>query len=219
LGDRPLLEMIKTANVKKYGYIPLNNFWNCMRSDFYLMNFLDFYKSLGIVNFPEKIITCGSAQFIVSRERILQRSKAFYQKIFDKLVAYNKRDGGLEYVWHLLFGENIIFVPRDDHFEPPLKEILYSGGCDIPMFFEKFKIGYCGKWPAPKNTVSITTQEEFEYYKTRALPIFCFDGDEPLIEISDTNKLCKIPKDQFENSVKILENDCLEYESLRIACL
>ncbi|KAJ3013319.1 hypothetical protein HKX48_005824 [Thoreauomyces humboldtii] len=61
---------------------------------------------------PERIDAACCAQFVVSRERILLNSKAWYTEVYEWLISeeiptyWSGR--ALEFSWHMLFGENPI---------------------------------------------------------------------------------------------------------------
>ncbi len=207
LGDRPLLEMIRTANIKKYGYVPLNNSWRCVNTVIQIPKFLEFYRELGLINFPDRFITCCGAQFIVSRERILGHSKKFYQKLYSSIKT---RDQAIafELVWHVLFGENITIRPADDHFNPPLKEIMYHQSGSFPLDPKDFKIYYIGKNPPPSVHHHVTTKEQWDYYKYRGICPLCAYDDELCFEVDDPGKILWFKREIFGHVIKSLMNEC-----------
>ena len=69
-GGRPMLDMIKTANIEKYDYVPLNNSWRCVNSEKQMADQLEFIKANKFTVDPH-FITCCGGQFIVSKKAIL----------------------------------------------------------------------------------------------------------------------------------------------------
>lgn len=129
--DRPLLEMIEHANIDKHGFIPLNN---CMRwyinvdeggpwgKNFTCAKIFGFPDHMRrpegfIFSFPT------SAQFIVSKEKILGNSKELYEKwyyIFMN-IDYFGSDAiypfFFEAMWHVIFGEPWRFINEESFFK------------------------------------------------------------------------------------------------------
>ena len=201
-GDRPLLDMIRDAQIHKYGYVPLNNWWYCIQLHGALRGYLEIYKDLDLVP-PEHFIVCGSAQFIVARSRILARPKSYYEKLYERVTS-REIGNALEYTWHYIFGEPWVHVPRDDHFAPPLGQVLYSGCGSIPMRFDDFKLGYVGRNPRPEFNESIN-EDHFVSLAEQCIMIMCFTDDEPSFSVRDTNKIVWIPR---ENVVPFLTELC-----------
>jgi hypothetical protein len=137
LGGRPMLEMIKTANIKKYGYVPLNNAWRNVLSGMQLVQFTDRWKQLFTAPMPDRFTLDTAAQFVVSRERILANPKSKYEFLYDTIDT--KDDATiLEHMWHYIFGEKISMQPSKDLFVPPLAEIKM---CNYQLAVGKFNIG------------------------------------------------------------------------------
>jgi hypothetical protein len=144
LGDRPLLDMIRDANIKIHDFVPLNNYWQCI--DFasvhvYLKEVLQrrsFVLEKEIVVDP-KFIMCGGAQFIVSKERIRMNSLGFYKTLRDT-VRTREDAVSLELIWHVIFGEAMNIVPRQDYFNPPVATVKYSPATLLPMRMCELKI-------------------------------------------------------------------------------
>ncbi len=141
LGDRPLLDMIKDANISKYNYIPINNFWNCV-----LLHTTHYYLKPLLPEFPDMFITCAGAQFVVSKEAIRRNPLEFYTKMYESTKTKNDAVR-LELSWHLVFTNHINCIPRDDFFIPAVKKIKYSSSCNIPMQLDELRFVYVGKTP------------------------------------------------------------------------
>ena len=74
-GDRSMINMIETANINKYKFIPLNNRWKQVHS-IHQLSHLKY-------SFPRHFSIDTCAQFIVARERILNHSKAKYIQLYE----------------------------------------------------------------------------------------------------------------------------------------
>jgi len=202
-GDRPLLEMIRDANIKKYSYIPLNNYWYCFHTIYQLANYIPIWNNIFNIFPPNFFITCGGAQFVVSKKNILTHSKEYYEELYLKVSKIESAAGGIEFLWHIIFNEKFVFVPRDDHFNPPLKEFLYSAYSSTPMKVEHLKIGYCGKGPVPEGIIPITNNEQFDNYKNKCIMIFCFHNDEIYdIKCNDINKIARINQNDLQKCIQ-----------------
>lgn len=190
-GDRPMLDMIRDANIQKYDYIPLNNCWRCVNTALQMKDELIFAKKHGLPKVENYFITCCGAQFIVSKKAILSNSKDKYKYWYS--VTTGKNDAILfELIWHSIFGCGPSIVPYVDHFTPKLSEILYSDSGSIPMILSKFKPCYIGDYP-PIGVIHITNQAEYDYYVIRAGTFFTRSGNRPNIDFTfDVNKLCNI---------------------------
>lgn len=114
--EKHFMDVIKGANRKKYGYIPLNN-------EFRIMNYMDhppepdpniipiqfstWWKKFKIpVAKPDDgrpILVDKSPQFIVSREKLRSVPKDVYQHWYDTLMAAEGREMG----GYIIFFENI----------------------------------------------------------------------------------------------------------------
>ena len=215
-GDRPLLEMIRDANVQKYGFVPLNNFWYCIQLYGALRNYIQVYKNLELEP-PNELIVCGSAQFIVSRYRILARPKSYYEKLYERVTS-REIGNALEYVWHHIFGEPWVHVPRDDHFAPPLDRVVYSGCGSIPMRYNDFKIGYVGHKPEPEFKVSMT-EDDYKSIVDHCIMVICFHDDEPLFHIGDTNKIIRMHREHLNMELPWIIGTCQLYEKLYLEAL
>lgn len=167
LGGRPMLEMIKTANIKKYGYVPLNNAWRNVLSDMQLVQFKDRWKQLFTAPMPDRFTLDTAAQFVVSRERILANPKSKYEFLYDNIDT--KDDATIiEHMWHYIFGEKISMTPYKDLFDPPLTEIKM---CNYQLAVGKFKIGltasdeFCDKLKLPTDIIRVRDSETYLKYK------------------------------------------------------
>jgi hypothetical protein len=131
--NKTLLEVIAGANISKYDFIPLNNYFriyafkntNHFASDDNTA--LYFEEKWDRYNMPQNlkpvhaspVIAPISAQFIVSKRRILMYSKETYMNWYTQFI--NDIDTGnnsigvfFEYIWHILFGEPPRFIyPKD----------------------------------------------------------------------------------------------------------
>ena len=188
-GDRPMLDMIRTANIKKHDIIHLNNSYRCCERD------CQFKERPEL---PELfIVNCG-AQFIVSRNLILRNSREYYISMFNNTKTIEDAVQ-LEHTWNYIFTGNYNTVPVDDQFDPPIKEILYSTAGSFPMRCKDIQYCYIGKWPSPSNFIHITTKELYDYYKIRGCLFILFQGDELAYDLEDKGKLLHIhPKNLYE---------------------
>jgi len=175
-GDRPLLEMIRTANIAKYDYVPLNNTWRCMNSQLQMKAEIEFANKYQLPAIPENFILCSGAQFIVSKEAIQRNSKSVYHFLYN-IIDDKTSAIFFEMKWHHIFGCGASIIPRDDYFCPPLKEILYDRSCRIPIYLEDFTACIIGTNPVP-GMIHIKTQEEYDYYNIRGATFFCVEGDD-----------------------------------------
>ena len=199
LGDRSLLDMIRTATINKYSFIPLNNLWRfCFKGQF---NHVckEMYEWMGII-VPDIFIACSGAQFIVAKHLILRNTKQFYMDLYKKIKT---RDDALimEYSWHfLLTGEST--TPHDDFFIPPMKEKCISPSTSIPLHVKDLNLCYIGKMPPSSKYVKhIKNSTDENYYNYRGGQFFYFVEDEIEHAIGDMNKVAKIPKNNFINFV------------------
>ena len=199
-GDRHMLEMIRTANIKKYGFLDINNTWDGSSpnetSPILGMGHLFTNNSLRemLSPFPDIIITCLASQFIVSKENILRNSKEFYKKLYETVKT--KYDGYLmEYAWHKIFTGTWNFIPRKEHFNPPLKgdDIPLAVDRYQPLFLKDLKFGYVGRNPPNHDmVVHITSKEMYdEFYEQPCIPFVL--GNDQIMNIEfDEKKTWKI---------------------------
>ena len=167
LGDRPLLDMIKTANIEKYDYIPLNNCWRCIWTEDIPYNF---GIENGFPNLPESFITCCGGQFIVSKKAILKNTREQYEHWYS-ITTDNIAGVYFEMNWHRIFGLGDSIVPYVDHFIPKLKEILYSTGGIIPMTMSRFLPCFIGN-NCPPGMIHITNKSTYDYYIDKGATTF-----------------------------------------------
>ena len=168
LGDRPMFEMIKTANIQNYGYIPLNNCWRCVITQTNVFTGGD----LKMFQLDPYFITCVGGQFIVSKDIILSNPKEFYENLYSTIKTKNDAIY-IEHIWNIIFKCGNSIVPKNDHFYPKLKEIRYSTATSLPMIISKFKPCYIGNYyPTGLGLIHITNQTEYDYYSTRGGSFF-----------------------------------------------
>ncbi|NBS67517.1 DUF3431 domain-containing protein [bacterium] len=182
LAGRPMLELIRTANIKKYGYVPLNNAWRNVLSITQLNGFGERWSQLFTAPMPDRFIVDTAAQFIVSKERILANRKSKYEFLYETIDT--KDDATiLEHMWHYIFGEPISMQPKKDLFQPPLDEIKL---CNNQLGVGTFTVGFIGpkefyeKLDFPTPTVHITTPEMYTAHKNNGTVFFRYIMTPPL---------------------------------------
>ena len=182
LGDRPLLDLIRDANINKYEYVPLNNNWRWINTASQLELFKDFIVESGLFKIiPDFYITDAGGQFIVSREVIRRNSKQFYENLMN-IVMNSEKDIEiavcLELVWCLIFQQGILFPVKPDYFEPPIEKLkFWSPFPDFPphIVFINCSVDIPG-------IPNVKTKEEYEKeFKNGSFYILF--GDEPEFEI------------------------------------
>ena len=179
-GDRPLLDLIRDANVKKYGYVPLNNTWRCVNTRGQ-MGHLPLFIEL-----PPLFTMCANAQFVVSRGRILQHPKSTYELLLRLADSY-ERAVVFEMTWHIFFADGFSLKPHVDDFDPPLTEVRYATASSVPMTVAEIKLAYLGKNPPP-DVIPIVTQSDYDYWEIRGVT-FCIQKGDEFIDIKfDKNK-------------------------------
>jgi len=213
-GDRPMLDMIKTANIEKYNFIHLNNSWRCCSLFTQLQMFIEKLKSLQIFLSRDKFITCCGAQFIVSRSCIQQHTKEYYENLFKNIITQNEAVM-MEHMWHFIFtGKDSVF-PHDDDFNPPIKEILYSTASFCPLSIKDVKLCYVGNQKPIISTdyIHINSKELYDYYNIRGVLFFCFTDDFIPFKVDDTKIFKFLYNNQlhdflqhYKNSVKMFED-------------
>jgi hypothetical protein len=151
-AGRPLLELIKTANIEKYNFIQLNNIWRFIIRSSMMKEHEPLIQKFNI-NFPDFSIMSPHAQFIVSKKRILKNPKNMYIDMYDYLMTMthitNDVVVSFEYIWQYIFGD-ISQTPSFDYFIPSLDKLCYFPNCSFPR-----------KIPL---IVEVTTKEEFDMY-------------------------------------------------------
>lgn len=163
LGGRPMLDMIRTANVQKYGYVPLNNAWRNVLSVTQLNGFEEKWSKMFVAPMPERFTIDTGAQMVVSRERILANKKSKYEFLYDTVDTKNDATI-MEHMWHYIFGEPISMQPKADLFVPPLDEIRM---CNNQLPVAKFKVGFIGpeeffdRLSLPAELIHIKTPAEY----------------------------------------------------------
>jgi hypothetical protein len=202
LGDRHILEMIRDANIGKYNYIPLNNHWNCIA-----LHLTHGYLQPMLPDFPDMFITCSGGQFIVSRSALQLYSLDVYKSMYN--VIKTKQDAvQIEIQWHVLYTQRVNCVPRDDFFNPPIKEIKYSTACNIPMKTSDLKYIYVGRNPCEKFKDCPPIE------KNRGYTYICATDDELLYTDEEV-----VPYDRHELDMKMNEvlKACLEFQSIYLS--
>jgi len=182
LGGRPMLEMIKTANIKKYGYVPLNNAWRNVLSEMQLVQFKERWKQLFVAPMPDRFTLDTAAQFVVSKKRILANPKSKYEFLYDTIDT--KDDATiLEHMWHYIFGEKISMQPSKDLFVPPLEEIKM---CNYQLPVGKFRIGltasdeFFDKLKLPTEIIRIQDSETHLSHKNEGTIFMRLATEKPL---------------------------------------
>ncbi|EWC48898.1 hypothetical protein DRE_00203 [Drechslerella stenobrocha 248] len=114
-----MLERLQLENVRKSGYVNLrcNGTPGCpaelhptrkdFKKDSIEIGFRKLWEHLyGNRLFPSEVGVACCAQFAVTRERIRERPKAFYESVRSWILWTDEQDPGrtLEYFWHIIFG-------------------------------------------------------------------------------------------------------------------
>ena len=148
-----ILELIRNANIEKHGFISLNSVykdWWIFGAIYPFANVWEIYsenKMYIFENIP------ASAQFIVSKERILLNSMEIYKNLYDMIMTNENFmimtsqnisfdiSFIFETCWHILFGESNFYNIPSDIFKIPLhitehlkfknKEIKYQVPDDL----------------------------------------------------------------------------------------
>lgn len=193
LGDRPLLDMIRTANVSKYDFIPINNFWRTMLPHLALSReTINVGKPLNF-EFPEHMVFEMSSQFVVSKKAILRYPKDFYQFCYNLIMSSDARmdqtSGFFEVIWHIIFTGKAAVFPKEDYFCPPMKEIFFFYG-GVPVKPGILRIGIISKDSPPDDPrfVHLRTTEEYEYHKIRGtIAVRCLPDDSSVLTGPDVS--------------------------------
>jgi len=137
--SRPLLELIRNANTKKYDFISLNHWYRDYVFhdepvyNVYFTQWWDVYTIPykkppvpGMMCFMFSNIPVG-AQFIVSKERILANPLELYKKWYNLLMTRDnpKEAVFLEHMWYLIFGQRIYYQVPDDLFLLPTEPYVH----------------------------------------------------------------------------------------------
>lgn len=213
-SGRHLLELIRDAN-PKYPYVSLNNSWRCVNSDAQLSAISHSIVKFGITELPMRFITDSSAQFIVSREAIQRYPKEVYQELYHIPVDRTDATSAELCLWTKMFTGDYTFVPKPDHFNPPVPEIFYSSACGIPMFFDDLKFGYVGQTVLEgPPLIYIKTVEEYEYHKIRATVMFIFAGDQIAFECDDPGRIVTVTSETVGPIMRIIINEAEEFDKV-----
>jgi hypothetical protein len=124
---RPLLEVIEAANIAKYDFISLNNYFKTypFLNEISLMHIVDYWDKF---EFPmprppdaAMMVMTPAAQFIVARDRIKAHPKDLYKKWYDMIIESDDEfiPHNLEPLWHIIFGEHYRCPAPDDWFSFP----------------------------------------------------------------------------------------------------
>jgi hypothetical protein len=147
MHDRPLLYVIAGANILKYKYIPLNNFFRSYPFFNEPSNvpgipglmLADHWARLGFEPLPENFILnipCSN-QFIVARERVLRWPKHKWQEWLDLVTNSEKQEIFIwcvvfECILHIILGECASMPIVDDWFVFPYKTKWFH---ELPEFY------------------------------------------------------------------------------------
>lgn len=218
-SDRSFMDMIRNAQVDKFGYVPLNNHWRCVNTETQFKTFEAKWNEMFNMKLPDTFIVDSCGQFVVTRERILRNTREQYIE----LLSHIDRDEYaiiLEHSWHYILGEKISLEPRKDYFDPPLKEILYFCA-SLPASSAELKFGFIGNADRIKHLngpiVHVKTPEEYEYYRRRGTLFFRYTDDSPtvILENEDRNATCLVDTDEtllsYSNTAMCI---CLKHEEL-----
>ena len=209
LGDRPIFDMIRTANIEKYGFIDLNNAWRCMISSSQLNEFIVPLQKLGI-HLPPIFITCSGAQFIVSKEYIQRNPKDYYTKLLSTMRTKNDAIM-LEYTWQYIFTGDFNFVPKCDHFNPPLKENLFASCSSMPLTVADINICYCGK-QVYEGFHHITSRELYDKFRFKGAMFIMFNDDELSCDCNVDEKIVVLPREQCQHFLHGYANTVHQFE-------
>ena len=203
LGDRPMLDMIRTAKINEYDMIPLNNAWRLINTVL-LPDPNKICEKLDI-ELPLYILTCCGAQFIVSKKYILRNSKERYIQLLENCDE-PVNTVVFEFIWNYIFTGFFCMLPKTRYFEPPLDEILYSSS--NKYFFWESKIIICNLGKNKSNRfINITNEQEYLYYLHRAAKFIIHKDDEFEYKPEDENKITYIVQDDYDNIIKLLSSE------------
>lgn len=213
-AGRPLLELIHDAN-PNFPYVSLNNSWRCVNSFSQLAPINDSIAKFGFEELPERFITDSSAQFIVTREAIQRYPKEAYQELYKVPVDRTDATVAELCLWTPLFTGDFNFVPRPDHFDPPIPEIFYSTACGIPMRMSDLRFAYVGQgtFDGP-DVLYIKSKAEFDYYGIRGVTMFIFEGDCFAFECDDPGKIVVMSNETRQQLFDILIHEAVEFDKV-----
>jgi hypothetical protein len=216
LGDRPLLDMIKTANISKYDFINLNNIWRCSPAKIVFGEFRETVNKLLNVVVPDLFITCACAQFIVSRNAILRNSKEYYINIYNfhimKIIDPPPKQDIMEHAWQIVFTGEFNVVPKDDNFIPPMKPLMSSSSC-YPFRVKDISLCYMGKNP-PLGSIHIKSQEIYDDFSHKGPLYFIFNGDELENENVGIGNIAFIDSSQYVMFLYMYQATVQEFEKI-----
>jgi hypothetical protein len=174
-GDRHVLDMIRTSNLQR-GFIQLNNAWRCCFKNVVFGQWKDDVDKVLEAEFPDMFITCCCAQFIVSKENILRRSKEYYERVYAYASTAKTSMCTLEHGWHYIFTGLYTVVPREDDFTPPLKETLFASASEFPFRVQDIRMCYCGESPF-FGTTHVRSKELYSQLSKKGAFFFMFEDD------------------------------------------
>jgi hypothetical protein len=202
LGDRCLLDMIKTANIDKYEYIPLDNSWNCVN-----MKFMHRYLKKILPNHPDMFICCAGGQFIVSKKAIQSIPLERYQMLLDSIKSKNDAVAA-ELSWHIWFTGKTSCVPLDNFFNPSVK-VRYSTASNIPMKISELRFVYAGALPCEEFSTRLNDTTQFI---NTGCTYFCENDDEPIGVMSE--EVITYYSAEFEKYVTSVISMCQRFEKI-----
>lgn len=126
---KSILEIIEScADYSNHGYISLNNYFLDDREINSNANMQTLHEIWDMMfrpylnrDPPDYLLSDCCAQFIVSKERVLNLPKMAYEKWYSYIMIDNPIDDGgyeisvvFEYMWHLIFGEPDVMTQDDN---------------------------------------------------------------------------------------------------------
>lgn len=129
-----LLTLIETANVKKYPFIPLNNYYISKyfngQSDFG-KRFIKMYMQMTAQYLPPHVFIPACGQYIVSAHAIKMHPYETYVNVYKFLINQSSKDSKvgadcIDILFNTLFGPknaqfHLVNYPRADFFDPPIQ--------------------------------------------------------------------------------------------------
>lgn len=131
MHSRPLLEVIESANIQKYEYIPLNNFFRYYGfqdeitgvPETPVFKFKTFWNLLGFPYVPDgaPFLVAPSSQYIVSKRLIQKVPKKTWEAWYHTILMSEPADARIwpvffDYIQHIIFGEGMILDVKNDWF-------------------------------------------------------------------------------------------------------